>query len=421
VIPSARPGQYALLGADYMLDMHGKLWLIELNPFPVMPHGKEGSGRWHMFTAKVNDVVQLLHAWKGGLSMLPPEALTELVESGMPAELHRCAAYPTAAHPTATGAVPLDVAPLASNGRRAWPLAARCAGVATARVALGFYGMARALQASVPTLHRAILAPLAAACVDVDVYVATNLKSSSASPGTRKQFARLLRPVRYVERSQGRDASVQALLVRANATNSHAKGRCRWIRNYTPSVMANMLEELASLAALTDLWEPHAKRYRAVIFTRPDLHYVTDLHVARLLAAGAQEVHTPRWHSFLGTNNRIAYGEPFAMQAYGRRLHRVAEYLALGKRLNAEEFLRWVLETEGLQERPIPIVAQRLREAKATVSGSASSAVASVFWYDMCLSAACASLTGANLCAWDCRYDYKQWQGWPDCVGREDS
>ena len=71
----------------------------------------------------------------------------------------------------------------------------------------------------------------------------------------------------------------------------------------------------------------------------------------------------------------------------------------------------------------MPIVAQRLREAKATTiygtGGSASSAVASIFWYDMCLSAACAFDT--DLCAWDCRHDYKQWKGWPDCVRREDS
>jgi len=51
-----------MLGADCMLDSHGKLWLIEVNLMPVTPTGGSAS-RVAYFTAIEREILQIVMAW----------------------------------------------------------------------------------------------------------------------------------------------------------------------------------------------------------------------------------------------------------------------------------------------------------------------------------------------------------------------
>ena len=471
LVTGARRGQFALLGADFLLDRHAQLWLIELNPFPVMPLGTHK--RDAMFQDKMRDILRLLRAWSAGRPMPVPRTsspidsttngasdaidkstlLLEMVESGEPPEPLQCmrTASPgeTRASPISSSEdAPQPMAALAverslqhahapseksdqrgqDDWRASWPVASTCRKPTEQRVAIGFYGTSRSLHSALPSLHGRVLWPLATACVEVDTYVHVNLNRRDEAAQTRSVIENALRPVRYAASLQHRLTSSSALLKVAEQTRNKEENRCLWIRNYSRGALANLVHALHSLSALSDLLESRAHRYTAVLVTRMDLAYVNSIDVTAMLGVVPREIHVPVWHSFEGTNDRLAFGAPGTMLAFGRRLRHVREYVSTGRRLNAEEFLRWVLvEKEGLHLRNNSLIAQRMRQdhradAKADSLRQSSrfatalggSALAHVFWFDRCLTTSCN--TSPDGCRWDCSAaGFDKWRGWEAC------
>lgn len=80
LVRDAPRGQFAFMGADYVLERSGKLWLLEINLFPVMPTHAEGSARMAYYRGKWAEALKLVGAWKWG-SPLPTHELREFAEA----------------------------------------------------------------------------------------------------------------------------------------------------------------------------------------------------------------------------------------------------------------------------------------------------------------------------------------------------
>ena len=57
---------------------------------------------------------------------------------------------------------------------------------------------------------------------------------------------------------------------------------------------------------------------------------------------------TPGWAKWRGLNDRLAFGVPSVMAAYGRRADALRDYVASGRRPHAEEFLGWYAASHGV-------------------------------------------------------------------------
>lgn len=442
LVSGARAGQFALLGADYLLDRHAKLWLIEFNPFPVMPLGSEG--RSAMFADKMRDVLALLRAWRRGAAFPAADDLTEFVESAASAESHRrCTRSRAIKAPlhAAPGQAPAAASPAGAGAGRvvaeasSWPVSSRCRGQPEEhRVAVGLYGHARTLHTALPTLHGKVLSPLAAACVEVDVFVHTSVAKKEDVAATREQLQSALRPLKLEVQLPGNDKTpLKPIIALGEKVRTQPAGNCKWIRNYKPQQLSGLVHSLSALDALTTLWEsfraskPHT--YTAVLITRLDVQYITSLDVPALLRVAPREVHVPYHASFDGVNDRLAFGTPEAMRSYGHRLKHARAFVTAGHRLHGDEFLAYALRKEELLVRNATLLSQNLRQdmhsdghvvsRKRKAQGDpppvlGGSALARPVWYDACF----AKPECVHGCKYDCSGAYEMWPGWADCKQR---
>ena len=125
--------------------------------------------------------------------------------------------------------------------------------------------------------------------------------------------------------------------------------------------------QLHSLHRVTSLWEARAARYSWVLYLRPDLRFLSDLDLPRLRAflhhAPDQEaIATPGFAKWGGLNDRLAFGPPSAMLAYGRRGEALERYVAVTQRRPcAEAYLAHYLAGHGVTAVDSEVRFQRIR------------------------------------------------------------
>jgi hypothetical protein len=109
--------------------------------------------------------------------------------------------------------------------------------------------------------------------------------------------------------------------------------------------------QLHSLKRVTQLWTPAMHKYEFVLYLRPDVLFISPLDLplnAPALRAKALRVATPNWHQFGGLNDRLAYGAPAAMAAYGVRGDGLQRFVDSGGLPHAERFLKRYLASQGV-------------------------------------------------------------------------
>ena len=125
---------------------------------------------------------------------------------------------------------------------------------------------------------------------------------------------------------------------------------------YTPQVVLNLLRQLNSLRHVTALWSgrmgadgapvaPAAAitaAYDAVAYLRPDLLYIDELDVDRLLALQQDAVLTPSWQTWHGMNDRFAFAPPLMAARFGNRLALVKRFVA-DNPMHSEKFTRFAM------------------------------------------------------------------------------
>ena len=135
----------------------------------------------------------------------------------------------------------------------------------------------------------------------------------------------------------------------------------------TAMLYDNLAAALHSLHRVTSLWEARAARYSWVLYLRPDLRFLSDLDLPRLRAflhhaPDQAAIATPGFAKWGGLNDRLAFGPPSAMLAYGRRGEALERYVAVTQRRPcAEAYLAHYLAGHGVTAVDSEVRFQRIR------------------------------------------------------------
>ena len=77
--------------------------------------------------------------------------------------------------------------------------------------------------------------------------------------------------------------------------------------------------------------------------------FISDLDLPQMRPRlNESTIATPGWAKWRGLNDRLAFGVPSVMAAYGRRTDALRDYVASGRRPHAEEFLGWYAASHGV-------------------------------------------------------------------------
>ena len=217
------------------------------------------------------------------------------------------------------------------------------------RVAICFFGQVKNYKHVAGSVQRHVFAVLDAAGLTYDIYAHTfnqstftnarNLEQSVPIDPSSLQSALSLPPsaVLYDDPAAAdRRANLTALLRHGDP----------WPENPVVS-LRNYARQLHSLRRVTSLWAPRAARYSWVLYLRPDLRFLSHIDLPALRAAlreagagAGGAIAAPGFARWGGLNDRLAFGTPGAMAAYGRRGDALEGYVAAeGRRPCSEAFL----------------------------------------------------------------------------------
>jgi hypothetical protein len=137
-----------------------------------------------------------------------------------------------------------------------------------------------------------------------------------------------------------------------------------WLETGEHISLRNVIGQLNSLLSLTSLWSAKAGEYDAVIYLRSDVWFYNALNATELLEAartkGRPVIWTPKFHTFHGLNDRFAFGNAAAMQAYGNRWL-LASQFCRDTSLHAERFLKYAMRQGNVTCTGTDIVFSRIR------------------------------------------------------------
>jgi hypothetical protein len=197
------------------------------------------------------------------------------------------------------------------------------------RIALGFYGLARNLELTLPSIVAHVMRPLAAASAGaLDVFVHAILVGVEGGAALRKTDFLRLSPCAFA-------AEQQAIIDAEGGLANLARASMRWrIHHGLPwyggygqgpngqATLINSYRKLYSLSKLADLiiTRQRAARqvYTHVVAARPDVAYYTpmrglQLQLSTLANLSSRGVAIPNVQHFGGLNDRFAIGDAEAM------------------------------------------------------------------------------------------------------------
>mmetsp|Transcript_17492 Transcript_17492/g.53542 ORF Transcript_17492/g.53542 Transcript_17492/m.53542 type:complete len:348 (-) Transcript_17492:47-1090(-) len=227
------------------------------------------------------------------------------------------------------------------------------------RVAVCFFGVTRSLTSTICNLRARVFRPLELAGAVLETFVHTYSVDRLADNQRNNEFNHTLRVGEWrllphlhaaVETSQedflrGTDIDVSYAPPTDVPEKKYAWG------DKSAGTLRNLICQYKSLEEATLLWTArHTKApFDVVVYLRPDVAYLDTLDPAMLrrLLDLHEELRrqvwvSPAWQTNSGRNDRMAFGTPGAMKAYGTRLRRAARYVeATAAPLHAEKFLEY--------------------------------------------------------------------------------
>lgn len=118
-----------------------------------------------------------------------------------------------------------------------------------------------------------------------------------------------------------------------------------WRDNY--GSLKNLLRQLYSLNAVTDLLLREKNGFDFIVFSRADLLFEMPVEIPRVRPRTLYTAWFDRYH---GLNDRFAIGDLETMVAYGRRQSMIRQYcLETGRPLSAEHYLLWYTRKQRFQ------------------------------------------------------------------------
>lgn len=234
-------------------------------------------------------------------------------------------------------------------------------------VALVFWGLTRSLSWTVGSIEQHIFAPLVDHGIRYHSYIHTytlmgpysNPRSHEADYTLNFTEYVLLNPTAWkIEAMEDVDRHLHL--------EKYMRWTDPWANNY--SSVKNHVRALYSLMQATLLVVNAPVAYDAVVALRPDVFYLNDLNIPELLSIKPRTLYIPDFHLIAGVNDRFAFGSPGAMKVYGTRyLH--AELYVTRKGLHSENFLRHVLDANGIATEQVHFRFRRMRATKRLWDG----------------------------------------------------
>lgn len=242
----------------------------------------------------------------------------------------------------------------------------------TKRVAIVFYGLTRNLRATFPSIKKYIFKAFESAGVEFDVYLhtyfletLTNFRSGEDNVPLDNDEWKMLYPYRYL-------IDIQDEVDKLLPHDEFCLLENPWAAtDPTRNSMRNLLRQLYSLQRAWTLLEEEEK-YDGYLILRPDLDYQFPLRIPRKLPVAEKDVFMPQWGAGeVGANDRVCFTSYEGARVIMNRLNHVMEYGRLHPP-HSQLFLRHILETNGLQERPLWIYAKRVRAGDESVESNKS-------------------------------------------------
>ncbi len=236
------------------------------------------------------------------------------------------------------------------------------------KIVLCFYGLNRSLSITIGMIQRNIFRPLQRMGITFETHAAFMEPAGAIMNPRSREFN--IRPERGNEALLAARNLIRIDQAQFDRTFDFAPilaEKDPWDDSYVS--VHNVCRALKSLEAVTDSWVGLAQKSRETVFCylRPDLIYHDPLPVDQLLHQfaidGENMFLTPAWATYGGINDRIACLGRRAAMAYGRRIHRIDEFLrAQTGGLHAESFVKFVA-TDFSADRQPPLLmrASRLR------------------------------------------------------------
>lgn len=238
------------------------------------------------------------------------------------------------------------------------------------RIFVGLFGLNRSLKWTRPSIERNILAPLAAAPVDVVTAAHFNMPPVIDNLRTREKGVR--------HRNLGwAKLPLNAVLLEGQSPDALPDEVRTWMKPVFPDDTAeiaqtrsNLIHQLHSLRRLWTLTEILDRdAFDAFLLFRPDLEYIDPLDVGLVLdriVGGDVDLITPEWGTYGGLNDRFALCSPRGAGHYAQRLSAVDEFCRAHDWLQAESLLDHVARKEQLKLGTMPMRAMRVRSNGAT-------------------------------------------------------
>jgi hypothetical protein len=228
------------------------------------------------------------------------------------------------------------------------------------KVALCFFGLVKNYGLVAGSVEQYVLAPLRREGYDYDVYIHTydQVFTSNARNGERNVYINPRSIATFFPGARMRRDAPE-IADRVRPLDFYLQNGDPWPDNPRVS-MINYVRQLYSLLEVTKLWSPRAAEYRYVIYLRPDVRFTSPLTLLPNLQDN--QIAIPAFHSFMGCNDRFAYGRAATMKAYGGRMNWLEAFFTNHHtRLHAERYLLLFLQAHNIKPVWIPLHFVRVR------------------------------------------------------------
>jgi hypothetical protein len=197
-----------------------------------------------------------------------------------------------------------------------------------ARVAIGFFGLSRNLSLTMRSIQRHVFDHLHRNGIQFDVFWSTMVTSSFSNSRTKEKSVEiklrdyeLVKPCAYTISNQ--DNIKDKLYMEFRKHTSHDPWRDDFM------CLKNVLCSYYSQSRLSDMIDEHIEKYGihydAILVLRPDTAVISDIDLPQYLIkkkkinGSVNMLWVPDFHSYLGYNDRSAFGSPKAVFTYLRR------------------------------------------------------------------------------------------------------
>jgi hypothetical protein len=244
------------------------------------------------------------------------------------------------------------------------------------RIAVIFFGVARGMSVTIPSIKRRIYACNPAGEFSFHTLASLNLVERITNPRTGEAGVPLDPAEAFLL-----DADAYALVRQNDAAIAAALAAVKRQPDYFNNEWISVRNSLHQLASLRRAWrfclDPGGFDY--YLFLRPDLIYLDDIDLRAITSGfqGSGNIALPAWHDWGGFNDRLALADAAAARHYAARLDLVPEYCATTV-FHPESFLAHALEQGGCRVGALPVKAKRVRADGAIVQEDFAESVADI-------------------------------------------